>query len=50
MRILIYDNYQSLSKWTAHYIARKINRAKSTADKPFILGLTNWLFSNWYLR
>ncbi len=39
MRILIYDNYQSLSKWTAHYIARKINRAKSTTDKPFILGL-----------
>lgn len=39
MRILIYDNYQSLSKWTAHYIARKINQAKSTTDKPFILGL-----------
>ncbi len=39
MRILIYDNYQSLSKWTAHYIARKINMAKPTANKPFILGL-----------
>jgi len=39
MRILIYDNYQALSKWTAHYIARKINLAKPTAQKPFILGL-----------
>jgi glucosamine-6-phosphate deaminase len=39
MRILIYDNYQSLSKWTAHYIAHKINKAKPTPQKPFILGL-----------
>jgi glucosamine-6-phosphate deaminase len=39
MRILIYDNYQSLSKWVAHYIAGKINHAKPTKDKPFILGL-----------
>ena len=39
MRILIYDNYQSLGKWVAHYVARKINQAKPTADKPFILGL-----------
>lgn len=39
MRILIYDNYQSLSKWTAHYIAKKINQAKPTAQKPYILGL-----------
>ncbi len=39
MRILIYDNYQSLSKWVAHYIASKINHAKPTKDKPFVLGL-----------
>jgi len=39
MRILIYDNYHSLSKWVAHYIARKINLAKPTVDKPFVLGL-----------
>jgi len=39
MRILIYDNYQSLSKWVAHYIAGKINHAKPTKDKPYILGL-----------
>ncbi|MGQ9614999.1 MAG: glucosamine-6-phosphate deaminase [Spirochaetota bacterium] len=39
MRILIFDNYQSLSKWVAHYIASKINKAKPTPDKPFVLGL-----------
>lgn len=39
MRILIYENYQSLSKWVAHYIARKINQANPTKEKPFILGL-----------
>jgi glucosamine-6-phosphate deaminase len=39
MRILIYDNYQSLGKWVAHYIAGKINNAKPTRDKPYILGL-----------
>ena len=39
MRILIYDNYQSLSKWVAYYIAKKINQAKPTKDKPFVLGL-----------
>ena len=39
MRILIHDNYQSLSKWVAHYVAQKINEAKPTADKPFVLGL-----------
>ncbi|HSL88748.1 MAG TPA: glucosamine-6-phosphate deaminase [Ignavibacteriaceae bacterium] len=39
MRILIYENYQSLSKWVAHYVAGKINKAKPTKDKPFVLGL-----------
>jgi glucosamine-6-phosphate deaminase len=39
MRILIYDNYQSLSKWVAHYIARKINQANPTHEKPYVLGL-----------
>lgn len=39
MRILIYDNYQSLSKWVAHYIARKINQANPTPEKPYVLGL-----------
>lgn len=39
MRILIFDNYQSLSKWVAHYVAYKINHAKPTPEKPFVLGL-----------
>ena len=31
MRILIHENYQQLSKWTAYYIANKIK-----AFNPFI--------------
>lgn len=39
MRIIIQDNYQSLSKWVAHYVAYKINKAKPTPEKPYVLGL-----------
>jgi glucosamine-6-phosphate deaminase len=39
MRVLIEPNYEALSKWAANYIAAKINRAKPTAEKPFVLGL-----------
>ncbi len=39
MRILIHDNYPTLSKWVAHYLARKINRARPSPDNPFVLGL-----------
>ena len=39
MRILIHNDYPSLSKWVAHYLAGKINRAGSSADRPFVLGL-----------
>lgn len=39
MRILIFDNYQFLSKWVAYYVAQKINQAKPTPQKPFVLGL-----------
>ncbi len=39
MRILIHENYQSVSTWVAHYIAQKINFAKPTPKKPFVLGL-----------
>ena len=39
MRILMHDNYLQLSKWTAHYIAKRINENNPTADKPFVLGL-----------
>ena len=39
MRILIHENYQVLSKWAAHYLAAQINKAKPTADKPFVMGM-----------
>ncbi len=39
MRILIHNDYDTLSKWVAHYIARKINKAKPTPQKPYVLGL-----------
>ncbi|MEA3496591.1 MAG: glucosamine-6-phosphate deaminase [Bacteroidota bacterium] len=39
MRILIHENYPSLSKWVAHYVAKKINDFAPTKEKPFVLGL-----------
>ncbi|MDR1742368.1 MAG: glucosamine-6-phosphate deaminase [Dysgonamonadaceae bacterium] len=39
MRVIIEPNYEKLSKWAANYIALKINGAKPTARKPFVLGL-----------
>ena len=39
MRILIHENYQQLSKWTAYYIANKIKEFRPAPDKPFVLGL-----------
>lgn len=39
MRILILENYLTLSRWAAHYIAAKINNSGATASKPFVLGL-----------
>jgi glucosamine-6-phosphate deaminase len=39
MRVFIHKDYQSLSKWTACYIAKKINDFKPTSEKPFVLGL-----------
>jgi len=39
MRILIHENYLSLSNWAAHYIAKKINDFDPTPEKPFVLGL-----------
>ncbi len=39
MRILIHKNYQNISKWTANYIAGKINEFSPTPEKPFVLGL-----------
>jgi len=39
MRILIHDNYGSLSKWVAHYVSKRINDYEPTEDDPFVLGL-----------
>ena len=39
MRLIIQPNYDLLSQWAANYVASKINVAKPTVAKPFILGL-----------
>lgn len=39
MRLIIQPDYQNVSVWAANYVASKINAAKPTAEKPFILGL-----------
>lgn len=39
MRLIIQENYEQLSKWAANYMARKIQLAVPTAEKPFVLGL-----------
>lgn len=39
MRIIIHQDYQTLSRWVAYYIATKIKLAKPTADNPCVLGL-----------
>lgn len=39
MRLIIEPNYAALSAWAANYVAKKINAAAPTEEKPFILGL-----------
>lgn len=39
MRLIIQSNYDNLSQWAANYVVSKINAAKPTANKPFVLGL-----------
>lgn len=39
MRLIIQANHQLTSKWVANYIARKINLAAPSENKPFVLGL-----------
>jgi len=39
MRLVIQPDYENLARWTASYIARKIELFKPTAEKPFVLGL-----------
>jgi glucosamine-6-phosphate deaminase len=39
MRLVIQPDYDHLARWTANYIARKIELFNPSPDKPFILGL-----------
>ncbi|SHF93981.1 glucosamine-6-phosphate deaminase [Mariniphaga anaerophila] len=39
MQLIIHKNYEEISRWTANYIADKINAFKPTESKPFVLGL-----------
>src|SRR5574344_2138460 len=39
MRVFIEPDYDKLSQWAADYVVNKINAAKPTAEKPFVLGL-----------
>ncbi len=39
MRLIIQPSADQMAKWAANYIAAKINNAKPTADKPYVLGL-----------
>ncbi len=39
MRLIIQPDYDSLSRWTAAYIAKKIHDSGATAKTPFVLGL-----------
>lgn len=48
MRVIIESDYQALSQWAANYVAKRINQAKPTAEKPFILGLPTGS-SLWYV-
>ena len=39
MRIVIKKDEEKVGKWVANYVADKINQAKPTKEKPFVLGL-----------
>lgn len=39
MRLIIQPDYARVSKWTANYVAKKINDAGPTPGHPFVLGL-----------
>ena len=38
MRVIIEPDYKEMSRWAAEYVAAKINAAKPSTDKPFVLG------------
>lgn len=39
MRLIIQKDKQHLAQWAAKHVAQRINEAKPTAEKPFVLGL-----------
>ena len=39
MRVIIESDYQKMSQWAAEHVIRRINEAKPTKEKPFVLGL-----------
>ncbi|KAA6340433.1 Glucosamine-6-phosphate deaminase [termite gut metagenome] len=39
MRLIIQPDYKTVSLWAAKYVATSINKAQSTPEKPFVLGL-----------
>ncbi len=38
MRLIIEPDYAQISEWAARYVAARINEAKPTPEKPFVLG------------
>ena len=38
MRVIIEPDYESMSKWAANYVAKRIKEANPTPEKPFKLG------------
>ncbi len=38
MRLIIEPDYENVSKWAARFVAKRINEANPTAEKPFKLG------------
>lgn len=39
MRLIIEPSYELVSKWAAHYVAKRINDYGATKSRPFVLGL-----------
>lgn len=39
MRVIIVEHKEAMSQWAANHVAKRINEAMPTADKPFVLGL-----------
>ena len=38
MRVIILDDYDQISRWTANYVVAKINQKMASSDEPFVLG------------